>query len=79
MNYLEYKGYYGTVEYSDEYDILYGKLIGLKNSTILYEGRSLKELKKDFKDSVDQYIDLFEGAENEPEKPNLEKIKEEKR
>ena len=56
-NYLEYKGFYGTVEYSSDDDVLYGKVIGLDHSLISYEGRSLIELKKDFHDAVDDYLD----------------------
>lgn len=62
-NYLEYKGFYGTVEYSSEDDILHGKVIGLEHSLISYEGRSLKELKKDFHDAVDDYLDNNVGVD----------------
>ncbi len=31
MNYLEYKGYIGTIEYSKEDDCLYGKVVGMGN------------------------------------------------
>lgn len=37
-NLLEYKGYYGSVEYSREDALLYGKVLGI-NSLISYEGR----------------------------------------
>ena len=47
-NCLEYKGYYGTVEYSADDDILYGKIIDLQSSTIIYEGSSIEEMKKRF-------------------------------
>ena len=62
-NYLEYKGFYGTVEYSSDDDVLYGKVIGLDHSLISYEGRSLIELKKDFHDAVDDYLDSNKNAE----------------
>ena len=65
---LEYKGYYGTVEYSAEDDILYGKIIGLQRSSITYEGSTLKELKQDFKDAVEDYISSFDDP-TEIEKP----------
>ncbi len=59
-NCLEYRGYYGTVEYSADDDILYGKIIGLQSSTIIYEGSSIEELKKDFADAVEDYISSFD-------------------
>ena len=36
-NAMEYKGYYGTVEYSSADDVLFAKVIGI-NSLISYEG-----------------------------------------
>ena len=69
MDYLEYKGYKGSVEYSKEDDCLVGKVIGMHKDLIVYEGNTLKELRKDFEDAVDSYIDgcLAEGIE--PRKP----------
>ncbi len=55
-NTLEYNGFYGSVEYSKEDDCLYGKILFI-DDLILYEGNSLVELKKDFQDAVDEYIE----------------------
>ena len=57
MGNLHHKGYYGSVEYSEDDQCLCGKILGLKNSLILYEGNSLEELKADFEDGVDNYLD----------------------
>ena len=46
-DYLEYKGYLGSVEYSAEDDCLFGKVIGIRG-LISYEGNSVSELKKDY-------------------------------
>ena len=46
-NVLEYKGYYGTVEYSANDDVLFGKVIGV-NGLISYEGDSVQSLKADY-------------------------------
>jgi len=66
-NLLEYKGYYGNVEYSNEDEILYGKVLGIK-SLISYEGESIKSLKNDFEDAVDGYLDYCNRNDIEPEK-----------
>lgn len=66
-NILEYKGYCGTVEYSAEDNILFGKVIGVK-SLISYEGSSVEELKADFEEAVDDYIELCAEKNIEPEK-----------
>ena len=66
-NLMEYKGYYGSVEYSDKDDILFGKVLGI-NSLISYEGDSIKTLKSDFKNAVDDYLSLCEKKGLTPEK-----------
>ena len=50
---LHYKNYYGTVEFSLDDNILYGKVVGILLS---YEGTTLEELEKDFKGVVDEYL-----------------------
>ena len=69
MGYLYHKGYKGSVEYSEDDQCLYGKILGLNDSLILYEGNSLDELKEDFKNAIESYLDHFDGTEIEPEKP----------
>ena len=66
-NILEYKGYNGTVEYSAEDNILFGKVIGIK-SLISYEGHSVEELRTDFKSAVDEYLADCVEHNIEPEK-----------
>ncbi len=64
-NTLEYKGFYGTVEYAD--NVLYGQVVGI-NSLISYEGQSVEELKEDFQGAVDDYLELCAEQGVEPEK-----------
>ncbi len=67
---LEYKGYFGNVEYDLENKILYGQLLGIKGAYI-YEGKTLEELEEDFKDFVNDYILSFEQKGEKAPKPNL--------
>ena len=69
MDYLEYKGYKGTVEYCKEDECLVGKVIGMHHDLIAYEGSTLTELKDDFEAAVDSYIEgcLADGIQ--PRKP----------
>ena len=53
---LSYKGYYGSVEYSLEDDVLYGKVIGIKG-LLSYEGQTLDELRKDFQGVIDEHLE----------------------
>ena len=66
-NVLEYKGYYGTVEYSDSDKVLFGKVIGV-NSLISFEGDSIKGLREDFEGAVDDYLEMCAENGTEPEK-----------
>jgi len=61
-NVLEYKGYIGSIEIDTEADILYGHVQNLKNPNdiVSYEGETLKELKSDFHDAIDDYLASFE-------------------
>jgi predicted HicB family RNase H-like nuclease len=69
MDYLEYKGYKGSVEYSKEDDCLFGKVQGLSQALILYEGQTLDELRKDFQEGVDSYLMGCKADGIEPAKP----------
>lgn len=66
-NAMEYKGYFGTVEYSETDNILFGKVIGI-DSLISYEGGSVDELRSDFEAAVEEYLELCAEKNIEPEK-----------
>ena len=66
-NCMEYKGYRGSVEYSDEDNCLYGKVLGIR-SLILYEGSSVAELRADFEDAIEDYLAYCKDVGKEPEK-----------
>lgn len=65
---LSYKNYNGTVEYSSDDECLFGKVIGIK-SLISYEGNSVEELKKDFENAIDEYLDDCKERGVSPEIP----------
>ena len=67
MNYMTYENYRGTVEYSSEDKVLHGKLIGI-DDLVTYEGQSVEELEKAFRDSVDDYIAFCEVSGKKPER-----------
>jgi len=66
-NYLEYDDYIGTVNYSAEDGIFYGKIEGI-NDLVLFEGESVSDLKKGFKESVDDYLETCKELGKEPNK-----------
>ena len=56
MSLLNYKGYTGSVEFSQEDNCLYGKVLGMKKDCISYEGETVSELVSDFEGAVDEYL-----------------------
>jgi predicted HicB family RNase H-like nuclease len=68
MKNLEYKGYTGSIEYSKEDDLLFGKVLGV-NGLISYEGKTGKELETDFKEAIDTYLADCKSDGIAPEKP----------
>ena len=65
-NVMEYKGYIGSVEFSEEDGVFYGKVQGIR-SLISYEGTNAKEFVSDFHGAVDDYLLLCEEEGTAPE------------
>jgi predicted HicB family RNase H-like nuclease len=65
---LEYKGYLGSVEYSDEDEVLHGRLEFIRD-LVTYEGMDAKSLKAAFHEAVDDYLELCEGQGRKPDVP----------
>ena len=55
--FIEYKGYVGSIEYSLDDDIYYGKLLNIQD-LVAYEGNTFELLYEDYLDAVDDYIEL---------------------
>ena len=66
-NTMEYKGYIGSVEFSEEDALFYGKVLGIR-ALISYEGTNAAELVTDFHGAVDDYLELCAQSGTEPEK-----------
>lgn len=56
-NTMEYKGYLGSVEFSETDGVFFGKVLGIR-ALISYEGTTAKELVEDFYGAVDDYLAL---------------------
>jgi len=66
-NYLKYKEYLGTVEYSTEDEVFYGKIFGI-NDLVTFEGQSVAEIKEAFEEAVEDYIETCKELGKIPEK-----------
>ena len=65
-NTIQYKGYVGSVEFSEEDKIFYGKVMGIR-SLISYEGENVQQLLDDFHNAVDDYLIMCEKTGQKPE------------
>ena len=54
---LTYKKFIGSVHFSTEDEVFYGKIEGISD-LVTFEGSSVKELKKSFINSVNDYLEL---------------------
>ena len=66
-NTMEYKGYIGSVEFSESDSLFYGKVLGIR-ALVSYEGANGGELVEDFHSAVDDYLSLCEAEGTQPEK-----------
>ena len=65
---MEYKGYIGKVEIDDEAGVLHGEVINIRD-VITFEGASVAEMQKAFRESVDDYLAFCAQRGENPEKP----------
>jgi len=67
MNYIEYKGYLGTVEFSSEDLVFHGKIHGI-NDLITFEATNVEDLVCAYHNAVDDYLDICKRNNKTPEK-----------
>ena len=67
MNTLKYKGYIGSVDYSEPDKVFFGKIEGI-DGLVNYEGESVKEITDAFHEAVDDYLIFCEDQGVKPEK-----------
>lgn len=68
MNTLTYKGYTAKIEFDPEDNILFGNLLGIRD-TVGFHGETVQELKNAFHEAVEFYLESCEKAGREPNKP----------
>jgi predicted HicB family RNase H-like nuclease len=65
---MTYKGYQATVDLDEEAGVFHGEVINT-GDVITFQGASVKELKRAFEDSVEDYLDFCASRGEDPEKP----------
>ena len=67
-NMMKYKGYLGSVNYSDDDEIFFGKVEFIR-SLISYEGYDVASLRESLYEAVEDYLTMCKERGIEPEKP----------
>ncbi|ARU87460.1 type II toxin-antitoxin system HicB family antitoxin [Pseudomonas sp. M30-35] len=65
---LEYKGFQGSVDFDALSDEMYGKILHI-NDLVTYTSDSIKGLREEFEESVDDYLETCVQLGLDPEKP----------
>ena len=66
-NVIQYKGYFTNVEYSQEDQILFGKIEGIRD-LVTFECENAGEVEQAFKEAVDDYLEFCEEEGKDPNK-----------
>ena len=62
---MTYKGYEGVVQFDEDAGIFHGEVINTRD-VITFQGKSVDELKRAFRDSVDDYLEFCAERGEEP-------------
>lgn len=65
---LTYKGYTGTVDLDVDASVFHGEVLDLRD-VVTFEGRSVEEVERAFRDSVDDYLAMCAERGEEPDRP----------
>ena len=65
---LKYKGYTGHAEFDDVAGLFHGEVLDVRD-VITFQGKSVEELERAFRDSIDDYLEFCKERGEEPEKP----------
>jgi len=65
---MEHKGYIGKVEFDDEAEIFHGEIINTRD-VITFQGKSVAELTRAFRESIDDYLAFCKQRGETPDKP----------
>ncbi len=65
---LKYKGYTGYAEFDDEVGLFHGEVLDLRD-VITFQGTSVEELEREFRNSIDDYLEFCEERSEESDRP----------
>ncbi|WP_027254497.1 type II toxin-antitoxin system HicB family antitoxin [Planktothrix agardhii] len=65
---MNYKGYTAQIEVDVEAGILFGQVLDI-NDVITFKGKTVEEIRQEFKKSIDDYLEFCQELGQEPDKP----------
>ena len=66
---MEYKGYIGRVALDDEAGLFHGEVINARD-VITFQGTSAEDVKREFRASIDVYLDFCAEQGKAPDRPD---------
>jgi predicted HicB family RNase H-like nuclease len=70
---ISYKGYTGRMEVDAEARAIHGRVVGLRD-VITFEGTTVEEAERAFRESVDDYLEFCRERGERPERPHSGKF-----
>jgi predicted HicB family RNase H-like nuclease len=65
---MTYKNYIAKVVFDDDANIFHGEVVNIRD-VVTFEGTSVDELQKSFKESIDDYLDFCLSRNEKPNSP----------
>ncbi|MBB5057566.1 putative HicB family RNase H-like nuclease [Granulicella aggregans] len=65
---MEHRGYHGSVSYSAEDKMLHGRIMGIRDM-VSFGGTTVRQLEKNFRDAVDEYLAFCAETGKTPNRP----------
>ena len=66
---MKYKHYEAVIKYDEDDNIFFGTVVGIREG-ITFHATNVRDLRKEFKISVDAYLDICTRRGEKPEKPH---------
>jgi len=66
---MEYQGYIGRIEFDDEAGLFHGEVINTRD-VITFQGTSAEEIMREFRMSIDVYLEFCAEQGKTPDNPN---------
>lgn len=70
---LKYKGFTSSVQFSADDGVFVGRVLGI-DDIVVFHGQSVAGLKKEFRESIDFYLEICAKQSKPPKKPYSGKL-----